>query len=165
MANIFLISDTHFGHENILKFTKPDGSKLRDFHYIEEMDEHIIYCWNSVVKPADKVYHLGDVTMHKQDFSIMDRLNGHKRLVRGNHDAGQTRQYLRYFEDVYGSRVLDKLILTHIPIHPESLGRFVANVHGHIHAQPVFGPKYFNVSVEAINYIPISLETIKARLK
>jgi calcineurin-like phosphoesterase family protein len=166
MANIFVISDTHFDHANILTFKRADGSLLRDFHYVEEMNEHMIERWNSVVRPQDKIYHLGDVTMAKQlPNRIMDRLAGHKRLVRGNHDMGATREYLRYFEEVYACRVLDKMIFTHIPIHPESLGRFKANVHGHVHALPRhhFGPNYFNVSVEAINYTPVSLEDIKKK--
>ena len=166
MPNIFVISDTHFDHANILTFKRPDGSPVRDFHYVQEMNEHMIERWNSVVRPQDKVYHLGDVTMAKQlPNGIMERLAGHKRLVRGNHDMGTTREYLRYFEEVYACRVLDHMIFTHIPIHPESLGRFSANVHGHVHALPKhhFGPRYLNVSVEAIDYTPISLEDIKKK--
>ena len=161
MANIFVISDTHFGHANILTFKNPDGSPLRDFYYIEEMDEHIIQRWNEVVRPCDKVYHLGDVTMDRKDVSVMKRLNGHKRLVRGNHDAAGTREYLKYIEEIYGCRVLDRMILTHIPIHPDSLERFRGNIHGHIHSRKAPGPKYFNASVEAIDYTPISLEAVK----
>lgn len=166
MANIFLISDTHFNHANILRFNRADGSPLRNFKDVEEMDEHMIECWNSVVRVQDKVYHLGDVTMNKQlNGAILRRLNGHKRLVRGNHDEAPIKQYLQYFDEIYASRVLDKMILTHIPIHPESLGRFQANIHGHIHASPVYGERYFNVSVEAIDYTPISLEDIKKKIQ
>lgn len=161
MANIFVISDTHFGHANILNFKREDGSPLRNFHYVEEMDQLICDRWNAVVSSCDKIYHLGDVTMDKRDISVMNRLNGHKRLVRGNHDIAGTREYLKYFEEIYGSRVLDRMILTHIPIHPDSLGRFRGNIHGHIHARPSPGPKYFNASVEAIDYTPISIEEIK----
>ena len=60
------------------------------------------------------------------------------------------------------------MILTHIPIHPESLARWGLNVHGHLHANVVKlslaqipDPRYFNVSMEQINYTPISLETVK----
>lgn len=165
MANIFIISDTHFGHKNILTFKRTDGSPLRDFKDCSEMDELMVQRWNETVKPCDKVYHLGDVTMSRDSLDILGRLNGHKRLVRGNHDVQNTGAYLKYFDEVYGSRVLDRMILTHIPIHPESLGRFVANVHGHIHASSGYGPKYFNASVEVIDYRPISLEDIKKRLK
>lgn len=167
MANIFFISDTHFGHANILKFVGQNGLPIRGgFHNVHEMNEHMIEQWNSVVRPQDKIYHLGDVTMFKQlDGRILNRLNGHKRLVRGNHDVAPTRQYLQWFEEVYACRVLDRIIFTHIPIHPNSLERFVGNVHGHIHERPTFGPKYLNVSVEAVDYTPVSLEDIKKRLK
>lgn len=165
VANIFVISDTHFGHANMLNFQRKDGSPLRVFKDVSHMNEILVQNWNSVVRNQDKVYHLGDITMHKQDIEILGRLNGHKRLVRGNHDVVQTCQYLRYFDEIYGSRVLDHMILTHIPIHPMSLGKFRANIHGHIHAQPSLGPRYFNASVEAINYTPISLEDIKKQLQ
>jgi calcineurin-like phosphoesterase family protein len=165
MPNIFIISDTHFGHANILNFKNYDGSKVRDFKDVVHMNEYMIERWNSVVRTCDKVYHLGDVVMARQDLDILARCNGHKRLVRGNHDCENTGAYLKYFDEVYGSRVLDKMILTHIPIHPMSLGRFLGNIHGHIHGAPVFGPQYFNASVEAIDYTPISLEDIKKRLK
>lgn len=165
MANIFIISDTHFGHANILNFLREDGSPLRRFDSVQEMDEHMVERWNSVVRPCDKVYHLGDVAMKKSCIETVARCNGHKRLVRGNHDIFPTKEYLKYFDEIYGIRVLDGMIFTHIPIHPESLGRFKANVHGHIHAKPSFGPKYINVSVEALDdYTPVSLEDLKKKL-
>jgi len=127
------------------------------------MDEHMIEMWNKTVSPQDKVYHLGDVTMLK-DLSILKRLNGHKRLVRGNHDVASVREYLQYFEEIYGSRVLDHMILTHIPIHVDSLGRFKGNIHGHIHQRKLSDPRYYNVSVERVDYTPISLEEVSLRL-
>jgi calcineurin-like phosphoesterase family protein len=128
------------------------------------MDQFIVDRWNSVVRPQDHVYHLGDVAMKKDSIETVSRCNGHKRLVRGNHDIFRTKEYLKYFDEIYGIRVLDGMIFTHIPIHPESLGRFKANVHGHIHASPSYGEKYFNVSVEVVNYTPISLEDLKKKL-
>lgn len=120
--------------------------------------------WNSVVRPSDHVYHLSDVAMKKDSIETISKCNGHKRLVRGNHDIFRTREYLKYFDEIYGIRVLDGMIFTHIPIHPESLGRFKANVHGHIHASPSYGDKYVNVSVEVVNYTPISLEDLKKKI-
>ena len=166
MANIFIISDTHFGHANILNFKRDDGAPVRAFSCVEEMDQHMIDRWNSVVRPQDHVYHLGDVAMKKTSIETVGKCNGHKRLVRGNHDIFRTKDYLPFFEEIYGIRVLDGLIFTHIPIHPESLGRFKANVHGHVHALPHkhYGPRYYNVSVEVIDYTPVSLEDLKKRL-
>jgi calcineurin-like phosphoesterase family protein len=122
------------------------------------MDEHMIERWNSVVRPQDHLYHLGDVVMRQQVLDVvMPRLNGHKRLVRGNHDIFRTKHYTRYFDEIYGLRVLDNMIFSHIPIHPESLGRFKANVHGHLHGQHSLGGKYIDVSVEAVDYTPVPL--------
>ena len=168
MANVFIISDTHFGHANILNFKQDDGSPLRSFSCVEEMDQHMIDRWNSVVRPQDHVYHLGDVAMKQQSVATVGRCNGHKRLVRGNHDIFRTKTYLQFFEEIYGIRVLDGMIFTHIPIHPESLGRFKANIHGHVHnnvSQGHYGPRYYNVSVEAIDYTPVSLEDLKERVQ
>lgn len=158
MAEIYLISDTHFGHAGILNFRKQNGEPLRAFKSVEEMDECMIERWNSVVRPSSHIYHLGDVVMKQQVLDVvMPRLNGHKRLVRGNHDIFRTKHYARYFDEIYGVRVLDNLIFSHIPIHPESLGRFKGNIHGHTHGQHALGGKYIDVCVEAVNYTPVPL--------
>jgi len=163
MANIFISSDWHLGHANILNFKREDGSPLRDFAHVDEMNSYIIQKHNEVVKPQDHFYMLGDVAMKREHIKLVAELNGHKRLVRGNHDIYKTREYLPYFEEIYGIRVLDGMIFTHIPIHPESLGRFKANIHGHIHAQKSPSGRYINVSLEAIDYIPVSLEELKSK--
>ncbi len=167
MANIFVIGDTHFGHANILTFKDKLGLPLRPFADVEEMDETIVAKWNKTVRPQDHVYHLGDVAMKRPDVErICPRLNGHLRLVRGNHDIFATSMYLKYFDEVYGSRVLDDMILTHIPIHPESIKeRWHGNVHGHLHSRSSYSGKYFNASCEMIDYTPISLEDVKKKLK
>jgi calcineurin-like phosphoesterase family protein len=166
MANIFLISDTHFGHENMYTFVRENGARVRpEFADATEGDEVMIARWNSVVRPYDKVYHLGDVCFKVDVLDrVMSRLNGKKRLVRGNHDLLQTKKYLQYFDEVYGSRRIDRLELTHIPVHEASLGKCRANVHGHTHAEPPYGPRYFNVSVERIGYTPISLEELNREI-
>ena len=167
MADLFVISDTHFGHANILGFKNEDGSPVRSFSSVEEMDETMIDRWNSVVRVQDDVYHLGDVSMRREHLPTVGRCNGHKRLVRGNHDIFRTKDYLKYFDEVYATRVLDGMIFTHIPIHPESMGRFGTNVHGHVHGQPQghYGKMYYNVSVEVMNYAPISLEDLKVKIQ
>ena len=128
VMNIFVTSDTHFGHANII------GYCGRPFGSVSEMDEELVSRWNSVVKAQDHVYHLGDVTMRKADLSIVRRLNGHKRLVFGNHDIFDYKDYVAAgFQKLMGMRVLSGLLLSHVPVHPGSMGRFAANVHGHIH--------------------------------
>lgn len=174
MANIFFASDHHLGHSNILTFKKEDGSLLRDFKDVDHMNEHIVNCHNSVVRPGDKVYFLGDVTMDRKSkgLEILARMNGEKILVKGNHDQCKPEAYLRYFKDIRGSHQFEGLIMTHIPIHPESLARWGLNVHGHLHANVVKrelshlpDPRYFSVCMERINYTPISLEEVKKQVK
>ncbi len=174
MSNIFLISDTHFSHSAILTFTDNKGKRLREFDTVEEMDETMVRNWNSVVRPQDKVYHLGDVVMHKRALPILSRLNGEKVLIKGNHDKEKLSLYTPYFKDVRGTHQFDGMILSHIPIHPNSLARWGCNVHGHLHSNVVTMPmpyntipdkRYFCVSVEQINYTPISLEDLKLRIK
>lgn len=173
MSNHFLISDTHFGHANIITFKRADGSPLRDFKSVEEMDEHMVRCWNSAVNPNDTVYHLGDCVINRRCLPIFHRLNGRKKLIRGNHDLFKLDDYTPYFEDIYGVYVLKDMILSHIPLHPESITkRFGTNVHGHLHSYRVMhktykdkiDPKYYSVCVEQINYTPISLEELRMKI-
>lgn len=160
-SKIFLISDTHFGHSNILTFLKKDGSKVREFSSVEEMNEVMIERWNNVVQPMDKVYHLGDVLFSNKWLDlIMPRLNGTKVLIKGNHDNLKPSQYLKYFKDIRAYHVLNKTVLSHIPIHPVSLERWKGNIHGHLHTGSLENNKYFNVSVERINYTPIEFEEV-----
>lgn len=165
---IWFTSDTHFDHANMItKFVLADGSPARKFSCVEEMNETMIDRWNAVVRPSDHIYHLGDVTMHRQigqiKYRILDRLQGHKRLLLGNHDADKVQNYLLWFKKIFASRVIDRILFTHIPVHVESLGRFQANVHGHTHHQRLAAP-YVNVCVEQTGYSPLSLEEIKAKL-
>jgi calcineurin-like phosphoesterase family protein len=161
MSNIFFISDTHFGHVGVTQFLREDGTKLRPWDNIEEMDEALVFNWNSVVNPKDKVYHLGDVVINRKHLKTLLRLNGEKVLVKGNHDIFRINEYLEHFKDVRGYHILDNLIMSHIPIHPDSRGRFRGNIHGHLHANTVGDPWYYNVSVEQINYTPIPFETVR----
>ena len=165
--NIFFISDTHFGHAKILTFKTNEGKPLRSFSCVEEMDEHIVSCWNKTVRPQDKVYHLGDIAINKKHLFILHRLNGHKRLVRGNHDIFPTKDLMEYFDEIYGVRVFSEhgLVCSHIPIHTESMSRWKLNLHGHLHSNLVMDKgrpdkRYKSACVEQINYTPISLEEV-----
>ena len=175
MSNIYLSSDPHFGHENILKFTKEDGSPLRVFEDATHMNEYMVMQHNRVVQPNDKWYCLGDLAMHKKFLPILNRMNGEKILIRGNHDTESASEYLKYFKDVRGSHQLEGMLLTHIPIHPESLSRWKANIHGHLHSNRVMLPqspatiypakidhRYYSVCMEQLDdYTPVSIEQVK----
>jgi calcineurin-like phosphoesterase family protein len=170
MANIFFCSDHHFYHQNILTFKRDDGTPLREFQDVNHMNEIMVQRHNERVRPNDKVYFLGDVTMSRNasGLEILGRMNGEKVLIKGNHDLCKPQQYLQYFKDIRGSHQFDGMILTHIPIHPDSLARWGLNVHGHLHYQVVRLPlsqipdrRYYNVSMERINYTPVSLEEVK----
>lgn len=159
---IFLLSDTHFFHDNILSFKREDGTPLRPFSTIEEMNETLVQNWNSVVRNCDKLYALGDVCFKNATAfkSIFSRLNGEKILIKGNHDNLSAACYLEYFKDIRATHPLNGLILSHIPIHPSQKGRYRGNIHGHTHSTTVSDPWYYCVSVEQINYTPIDIEEI-----
>lgn len=171
MPNTFLVSDTHFGHANICRFTRADGTPLRPWNDVAEMDEYMVDAWNNLVKPNDKVYHLGDVVIGRRHLQTMSRLNGDKVLIKGNHDIFKIHEYLEHFRDVRGSHVMDNMILTHIPIHPGSKGRFKANLHGHTHSNVVIDhegnpdPWYIPLSVEHTDYKPVPFEDIRAYVR
>jgi calcineurin-like phosphoesterase family protein len=182
MPDIFVTSDHHFGHANILTFEN-NGQLLRpEFANVDEMDEHMIEMWNKTVPPRAKVYHLGDFTMHRRFVAkYAHRLTGELRIVLGNHDDDDMRTYQPYvpvendegvtslqyrplFKKVFSSRRLDDFLFTHIPVHPLSLKPGQVNVHGHVHnnvPQGFFGRHYYNVSVEMHKYCPVPLETIR----
>lgn len=178
--SVFVVSDTHFGHAGVCRFLNPDGSKLRPWESTDEMDEYMVEAWNSVVRPSDKVYHLGDVVMNRKALPILGRLNGRKVLIKGNHDVFRLAEYAEYFEDVMGCHVLDGIVLTHVPVHPSALDRFGINVHGHLHAErvmrreyadyytegytEVIDERYVCVSVEQTEYRPISFDEVRSRV-
>lgn len=158
MTKIWLISDTHFGHANIIRYCN------RPFQSADEMDAVMIGNWNRLVKPQDHVYHLGDfcfgsATLHR----VAAQLPGHLRLILGNHDnQAPIEQYGQWFKKVLAWRLFKPVILTHVPISKESFGKASVNVHGHVHNNP--GPKgpYVNVSVEVRDYKPVELDQIIA---
>ena len=171
---IYFISDTHFNHENIIKYCK------RPFKSIKEMNETLIKNWNSVVKNDDTIYHLGDLALgNLDDFKeIAQRLNGNKILIRGNHDKWKVKDY-----ESLGFKVLKnppieleeyKLILSHTPRPDKEIKDGYINVHGHIHNKVLndlsyYPPesfdskKHINISVDVTNFTPVSLDDIRKK--
>lgn len=165
----WFISDTHFFHTNILKFTDGNGKCIRPFNSLNEMHEYMIKQWNSVVGKNDYVYHLGDVTFqyHKGFNELMSQLNGAKRLVVGNHDKIWNPNLMRWFEkaDLWkGFKDFD-FTASHIPLRLESLRDGNYNVHGHTHTNVLEDPHYINVCVEQVDYKPIHIEEIASKIK
>lgn len=168
----FLVSDTHFGHAGVCRFTEDDGiTKIRPWTNPDEMDEDMVRMWNETVRPQDKVYHLGDVVINRKALPIMSRLNGTKVLIKGNHDIFNLDDYTPYFKDIRAYHKLGDFILSHIPMHPDSLARWCGgNFHGHLHTNRVMkdgeiDPKYFSVCVEQTGFRPILLEDAIKRIK
>lgn len=164
MSIVRFIADLHFGHVNM--------AIKRGFSTVEEHDEHIITQWNSVVNKRDVTYILGDITMEKKSsYPLLDRLNGIKHVVLGNHDRRQDILHLlQHVESVAGMIQYKGIMLTHTPIHPMELEyRFNKNIHGHIHDKvvmkmldgwEVIDERYFCVSCEQVDYKPKTLEEL-----
>jgi calcineurin-like phosphoesterase family protein len=183
MPAVFLVSDTHFGHAGVCRFLREDGTKLRPWDDPAEMDEFMIKAWNERVRPNDKVYHLGDVVINRKSLSTLSRLNGDKVLIRGNHDIFRDTEYNQYFRELRAYHVMNGMILSHIPVHESSMGRFGVNIHGHLHYQRVkrargvdartgeilYGNeidfRYHCVCVEQTDFAPILFEDVIKRIE
>jgi calcineurin-like phosphoesterase family protein len=106
-------------------------------------------------------------------YPLLDRLNGMKHVVMGNHDRRQdVKKLLEYVESVAGMIQYKGVMLTHCPIHPMELDyRFNKNIHGHIHEKQVMidapmapfeipDSRYICVSCERVGYTPKTLEEL-----
>ena len=152
---IYFIADTHFNHSNIIKYCD------RPFKNTYEMNEYIVKKWNSVVKKDDTGYSLGDVGFGslQEVKNLVERLNGTKILLRGNHDyeIGLNTWKEIGFSEVYKKKiVLGNLLLTHEPI--EILEEGKINVFGHIHNKPL-GERFNKenhicISCDVVDYTP-----------
>lgn len=163
---IYLISDTHFAHQNIIAYSG------RPFNDTNEMDTYIVHQWNKKIQDDDTVYFLGDFC-----FGIADNikkyahlLNGHKHIILGNHDRKKQLYLDAGFESVCKETFLSLseltsqcIFLTHKP--KTILEDKCVNIHGHIHEKKLDPliydiDRYYNVSVENIDYTPKKLQDI-----
>lgn len=165
-GSTWLYADPHFYHRNIVKFTRRDGSPLRPWDDSDQMTEDMIAWYNELVDDGDRVYILGDVAFTSKDMhASVGRLKGRKCLIPGNHDPKQLRKYFDLFDDVRGYVQRNGFIMSHIPIHAGSMGRWKINIHGHLHADSVLqddrpDPRYVCVSVEHTDFRPILLDKV-----
>lgn len=136
MATYF-ISDTHFGHENILSFDN------RPFKDIEEHDAFLIKNWNKKVGFDDDVYLLGDVSWYSSTLTlkILNQLNGDIHLIKGNHDGKilKNREVQKRFSEITDYKELDigngkSIVLCHYPI-PCFKNHYYGwyHLYGHVH--------------------------------
>ena len=158
MSKLYLISDLHLGHENI--------AKKRGFNSSDEHDEYIITQWNKIVKKRDIVCIPGDITMEKSEhYHKLDRLNGLKKVILGNHDKpSHVLALLKHVNSVCGILKYKGFWISHAPIHPTEL-RGLKNIHGHVHdgssRKLKRDKRYINVCAEVLNYKPILFDDIK----
>lgn len=158
---IYFIADTHFGESNIIKYEK------RPFASVTDMNNQIIDNWNKIVNNDDIVFHLGDVGTNLEPIK---HLNGIKYLIRGNHDTKGNDIYKKYgFEKVYDYSIIykDFWMLSHKPLYMNESMPYV-NIFGHVHNNPIYktySKNHYCVSVERINYSPISFDDILATVK
>ena len=174
-TKVFFTSDTHFGHSNIIKYCQ------RPFNSAEHMDEVLISNWNEVVSPKDIVFHLGDFCFgsDKEWIKILQRLNGTKYLILGNHDLkkiANSNQIKDYFADInMQMRVVvdkQKMLLNHYPFLCFEGGyQNVWQLFGHVHSSKhstgldkerlvhLF-PTQYDVGVDNNNYRPVSFSQV-----
>ena len=185
---VFVISDHHFDHKNIINHTRTDlfGSKEDP---LKEMNNYIISNHNDVVGKDDIVIILGDFSFRtgiERLKELVSKLNGHKFLVMGNHDTIEKPDlYLRAgFEDVFLSPIkFNGDYYSHYPLNasveskdrPNTiLYKFLCeefkssdsgiNFHGHQHTLVNNGEREKNVSCEQLNYRPIFIGRTKSYL-
>ena len=166
MSRVYVISDLHLGHKNILEFS----GKYRDWaDSVLEHDHILIEKIRSVCcSKRDILYILGDVCFDLEKLEMLDEIPAKKILVRGNHDKFPMEVYSKYFESVQGIMNYKKHWLTHAPIHPQEL-RGRKNVHGHVHFNSImksqytqeYDENYINVCVENTGGYPVNFEDIQ----
>lgn len=160
MRNIWFISDTHFGHRNIINYCRPQYVSLDD------MEADIIARWNATVAPADLVYHLGDFAWKPQDaLRVRPQLNGTIRLIVGNHDDIPALASTGLFQRIELWRQFREhgFSATHIPMRSDQMRHGQANLHGHVHGN-LTGLEHFHrdVSVESIGFTPVHFDEVAA---
>lgn len=163
---VWFTSDTHYGHSRVIEYSN------RPFSSVEEMDEAMAQNWNSVVRPGDLVYHLGDFSFHRpeQSIRIAKRLMGQKYLILGNHDKRLRTEpeFLGQFiwaKDLHQIEVDgQKVILCHYAMLTWNQShRGSWQLHGHSHGSLPDDPHSLriDVGVDPRGYYPVSFEEVR----
>lgn len=171
---IFFTADHHFGHANIIKFSE------RPFQSLEEMNEELIKRWNEKISPQDVVYHLGDVSLGKPDFTkgVLDQLNGKIFLIKGNHEGSALTHTKRFewikdyhelrVEDADNSNGYQKIILCHYAMRTwNGSHRGTWQLYGHSHGTLPDDPNLLSidVGVDCHGFYPITYDEVKLIMK
>lgn len=160
---IFFTSDTHFGHENIIKYC------ARPFASVEEMDAEIIKRWNATVSKTDIVYHLGDFAFGRKGTreyaqSVLLQLNGRIHLILGNHD--QEERLPQGFESIETFREIEvdgqKIVLFHYGMRTWRHDlRGTWHLYGHSHGGLAPYGKSCDVGVDSWEFAPVEFSELK----
>jgi len=161
MSQVLIISDTHFGHNNICKF-RPE------FETVEQHDITIYSNIMSMLRKNDTLWLLGDCFFtedsyeYLRDFSVAcSQVN----MTIGNHDTDSNQKMrllhenFHLFNKVGGLFKTSGAWLSHAPLHPAEL-RGKVNVHGHVHTASLPDKNYYNVSCENVRYFPVNLHQL-----
>lgn len=156
--DLWLISDPHLGHSNIIKYEN------RPFKTVEEWDEIFISNWNNKVQKHEKALILGDFSFYGKEKTkkIVKSLNGYISLLLGNHDRRKTYKWwldTGFFRIYDYPIIIEDIIFSHEPILDVNfLNSYFLNIHGHLHSKIINSKRHRNVSVEITNYSPITLK-------
>lgn len=162
MSDIWITSDAHFSHKNILIYDN------RPFSSVEEMDEKLISNWNERVKPGDTMYYLGDFAFKSKNvYKLFTRLNGNKILIKGNHDKKDTLKLpWAGVYDIYELNYDNKLVIfCHYSMRVwknSCHGSWMLFGHSHLKL-PSYGLS-FDVGCMGNSYYPYSWDEIKAKM-
>ena len=172
-SDVWFTGDTHFGHSNIIKYCG------RPFKSVEEMDQTLIDNWNSVVKPGDLVYHVGDFSFHRDPKDVeelLENLNGEILLVRGSHDKVFYRYVILDAPYIRELHIGPTIILCHYAMRVWPKSHYGSwHLYGHSHATlpEILSPDNgriprgafsFDVGVDAWNFTPVSFAQVEARM-
>ena len=177
--NVWFTSDTHFGHENIIRFCN------RPFINAAEMNAELIRRWRETVPDDGIIFHLGDFAHDSSRLwnDILNALPGHKYLILGNHDMKAIRQgFMSHFELVTQQMTIrvggQAIVLNHNPfLCYGGSYRDVWQLFGHVHSGPashtgldhprlkMLFPRQYDVGVDNNDYRPISFADVKAKIE
>ncbi len=161
MPNVWFTADHHYGHSNIIKYSK------RPFSSVHEMNEIMTLRWNERVMPDDIVYHLGDFAF-KDHAKYLDRLHGTKHLIIGNHDHKGIKSAGNRWASVNDIVYLKQpatIVLCHYGLRVWNKSHHGAlHFYGHSHGSLPGDSQCCDVGVDCHNFYPASFEEIKVRL-